>query len=474
MTTTTAPVYQLLPLDKLHESPWNPRKTFEPAALSELADSVAKVGVLSPLLVRPNAKGYEIGAGHRRYRAAKLAKLDAVPAIVRPMDDTAFLELLVLENDQRVDVHPLEEAAGYQALMTKAGYSVDRIAERVGRSVKYVYDRVKLLALTPAAKALFLEGRIAAGHAILLARLKPADQKRALEDGVFTHEDLLFNPHDDAKTDTARFEAEKPVSVRELSGWIDQHVRFDRATPDPLLFPETVGTLQAAQEVREKIVPITHEYHVDPEAKVEGERTYGPLSWKRADGRQKSKSCDHAITGVIVVGPGRGEALKVCIAKETCATHWKAEQQARQKRATARPSGPDRVARDRARQEAEQAREAAARDRWVKARPTILEAVAAKVKTAALGKLAPLLLARLEPERWDMERARSAGTPADYVPRGTSADDLVRYAAFLVLWGEACGYRAPQEFPKQVKAFGVDVRKILDQVVPAKAEPKGA
>jgi len=154
--------YVHLELDQLHESPWNPRKTFDPAALQELADSLATVGVLSPLLVRPNAAGYEIAAGHRRYRAAKLAGLREVPAIVRDMDDPMFLEILVLENNQRADVHPLEEAAGYQELLNRAGYDVARIAERVGKSVKYVYDRMKLLSLTKPAQSLFFDDKITA------------------------------------------------------------------------------------------------------------------------------------------------------------------------------------------------------------------------------------------------------------------------------------------------------------------------
>jgi len=110
MTTATLG-YQVVPLADLHESKRNPRKHFNAEALAELAASIAAKGVLTPLLVRPNAAGYEIAAGHRRYRAAKAAGVDQVPAIVREMTDTEFLEILTIENLQREDVHPLEEAS---------------------------------------------------------------------------------------------------------------------------------------------------------------------------------------------------------------------------------------------------------------------------------------------------------------------------------------------------------------------------
>jgi ParB/RepB/Spo0J family partition protein len=178
MTTETTSTFQVLKLAQLHESPLNPRRHFDPAKLQELTESVRQHGVRTPLLVRPNGDGYEIGAGHRRFRAAAAAGLVEVPAVIRPMTDVEFLELLNFENLEREDIHPLEEADGFRTLMAQAGYDVARIAERIGKSTKYVYDRVKLLALIPAAQQLFRDGAITAGHAILLARLKPADQAR--------------------------------------------------------------------------------------------------------------------------------------------------------------------------------------------------------------------------------------------------------------------------------------------------------
>jgi len=475
MSTST---YATIELEKLHESPWNPRKTFDPASLRELADSMTKIGVLAPLLVRGNATGYEIAAGHRRYRAAKLAGLTSVPVIVRDMDDTAFLEVLVLENDQRVDVHPLEEAAGYQTLMTRAKYDVARIAERVGRSVKYIYDRMKLLSLTKDAQALFFEGKITAGHAILLARLKPADQQRAIApdaQAAFEHEDLLWDPDDEDHRPSAKadpYAGLKPVSVRELEKWIDEHVRFQAAAADPMLFPETVGVVTAAREQAEKIVPITHNHYIDPEAR-EG-RTFGPRSWKRADGTGKAKRCEHAVIGVIVIGPGRGEAFKVCVNKDKCATHWGREQKEAKARAAGATktgkTGEERWQIEQRKRKEQEALEEAERARWTKAAPTILEAVAAAVKkapTKATGLLATIILEAVADRR--------SGQPdvGRYVPRGTSAEDLVRHAAFTVLASEATDrWSGHERFPKRAKAFGIDVRKILDAAAPVpKPEP---
>jgi len=230
-----------MPIADLFESKQNPRQRFDPEGLKELEASIREKGVLTPLLVRKNGKAYEIAAGHRRYRAAKALGLEAVPVVVREMTDTELLEVLVIENDQREDVHPLEEADGYRRLlMPGTGYDVARVAARIGRSEKYVYDRMKLLQLVPQAQRLFLEGKFDAGHAILLARLKPADQKRAIAvhnngnayqiRGLFQeqHGELPF----EGKTEEESCQAlkadpyleVKAVSVREFASYIQAAV----------------------------------------------------------------------------------------------------------------------------------------------------------------------------------------------------------------------------------------------------------
>jgi ParB family chromosome partitioning protein len=475
-TATDARFEERLPLDQLHESPLNPRKFYDPVKQADLTTSIRAKGVITPLLVRPNASGFEIAAGHRRYRSAKAAELVHVPAVVREMDDVTFLEILIFENDEREDLHPLEEADGYRTLMTRAGYSVERIAERRGCSVKWVYDRVKLLSLIPEAQRLFRANKFTAGHAILLARLKPEDQKRAIgskdddfcEGGLFAPERTLWDPNDEG----AGKESFKPVSVRELEAWIDEHVRFDAKLVDSMLFEQTAAVVARAQEAEETIVKITHEHFIPEEARDAKERTYGPRSWKRADGQYKSKPCEFAVTGVVVVGPERGEAFKVCINKEKCKTHWAAEQREKQKRAASTStSDRDRWAREEEKRKAEQAKRDAERARWKKALPKILEAVAAAVKkapTRAGGLLGEILIEECA-DSWQDKGGKKA---AEYLARGTTADDLVRHAVFIVLYKEAAvDYGAPERFPKRAKAFGVDVAKILAEVaLPAKAE----
>ena len=470
----------------------NPRKAFDKGALEELTDSVRRHGVLQPILVRHWPAGrkppanekpeYELVAGERRYRAAIAAELEAVPCVVRKLTDAEVLEIHVIENLQRSDLHPLEEAEGYRQLIAadKNKYDVARIAERIGRSVKYVYDRVKLLSLTKEAQALFGAGKITAGHAIVLARLTPPDQKRAIEThgALFDHERLLWDPNEDRSEARAmrKEDARKPVSVRELQAWIDKNVRFDVEGVEPMLFPETALTLDATRETAEKVVPITHDHYVTPDAKND-QRTYGPMSWRRADGKLKSKACDASITGVIVVGPGRGDAFKVCIDKKRCTTHWGAEQRASKKRADAAArggnTGEDRYKREQEKREEEHKREEAQRARWKKALPEILKALAAAVKklpTRAKGQLADVILREVSGFQGEFRGADS------FLPLGTTAEDLVRHAAFIVLGREAGDYMAPREFPKRAKAFGVDVAKIVDAVAPkppdeAKAKP---
>jgi ParB family chromosome partitioning protein len=483
--STPAASFVVVPLAQLREHPLNPRKRFDEVQLAELARSIKEKGILNPLLVRPRANGgtasYEILAGARRFRASKIAGVPDAPVIVREMDDVAALELLVIDNDQREDVHPLEEAEGYRQLMARGKYDVARIAARIGRSVKYVYDRVKLLSLTKDAQKAFLEGKMTAGHAILLARLQPKDQERAMvvdRGGVFEHERLIWDPEVDRSAGRAmrREEAVKPVSVRELASWIDKNVRFDAAAPDPMIFPETALTLTTSREEAEKIVPITHDHYVPPEAK-DGTRTYGPTSWRRADGKSKSKTCERSVTGVIVIGPGRGEAFKVCIDKEHCTVHWGAEIRGRKQRAAAvanpatksgAKSQQDYYERQRRKDEEERKRAEAERVRWKKAAPAILEAIAERVKRLpadATGLLADTIMGDI----------RGQAQADRYVARGRSAEDLVRYAAFQLLYNEATNeWVGPREFPKIAKAFGVDVKKILDEVAPLPESEKKA
>lgn len=329
-----------IPIAQLVESPWNPREHFNADALATLAESLKTQGQLDPIVVRPGnvpreklgGERWEIGAGHRRYRAAKLAGLTSLLAVVRELDDVAFLELLVFENGNRNDLQPLEEAAGYKRLMEQAGYDVPRIAERDGRSIKYVYDRIKLLQLIPAAKKLLREGTISAGHAIILARLTPTDQKRALGDPDSV-DDYRMNVRSGGVFRPEQVEGELELkggdvgvrSVRELQQWVHDNVRFIESYVDPVLFPDTFETLAEAQQSADKVVHITHDHAVTDGARDPAMRTYGHRGWKRADGRERSKKCDRSVIGLVVAGDHQSEAFRVCVNKNRCKVHWPQE-----------------------------------------------------------------------------------------------------------------------------------------------------
>jgi ParB/RepB/Spo0J family partition protein len=188
---STADVFTIIPISNLHESKTNPRRHF--AGIEDLTASVKQHGVLTPLLVRlcrddsgkpQDLLGYEIIAGARRYRAAKAAGIEGVPARVMDLTDSQALEFQVIENLQREDIHPLDEALGYEALLKAGNYDVPAIALRVNKSESYVYQRLKLTSLIPEAQKACFSDKITAGHAILIARLQPKDQNEALKSTI--------------------------------------------------------------------------------------------------------------------------------------------------------------------------------------------------------------------------------------------------------------------------------------------------
>ncbi len=154
-----------LPVSDIHPNPYQPRRTFDDEALEALASSITELGVLQPILVRRGPQGYELVAGERRFRAAQLAGLATVPAIVRDLADQTSLEQALVENVQREDLLPLEEAAAYQQLIDEFDLTQDEVATRVGRSRSAVANSLRLLGLPTAVQRLLQERRLSAGHA---------------------------------------------------------------------------------------------------------------------------------------------------------------------------------------------------------------------------------------------------------------------------------------------------------------------
>lgn len=180
MTTaakTNAAAYSTIPVELVDESPLNPRKAFDAEELELLTQSVREKGIVVPVLVRPKGDRYELVYGHRRLRAAKAAGLTHLPATIRELDDKQVLEVAILENCTRADIHPLEEGAAYRELHEKHGYTADEIAAKVGKSRETIYARMKLCALDGKAREALLEGKLSASVGVLLARI-PNDELR--------------------------------------------------------------------------------------------------------------------------------------------------------------------------------------------------------------------------------------------------------------------------------------------------------
>lgn len=143
-----------------------PRKTFDEAALQELADSIKQHGVLQPLLVRPlTTGGYQLVAGERRWRASRLAELKEVPVIIKELSDTEAMEIAIIENLQREDLNPIEEAEGLQALIDKCGFTQEEVATSVGKSRPAITNALRLLRLPGEVRQMTKDGDISAGHA---------------------------------------------------------------------------------------------------------------------------------------------------------------------------------------------------------------------------------------------------------------------------------------------------------------------
>lgn len=166
-----------VPLNELRPNPYQPRKTFDESSLQELASSIERSGVFQPIIIRKSAvKGYEIIAGERRFRASKLAKKETIPAIIRSFDEEAMMQVAVLENLQREDLNPLEEAEAYDMLMKNLKLTQAEVAERLGKSRPYIANYLRLLALPKLVKEMVQDERLSMGQARTLLGLKKKDQ----------------------------------------------------------------------------------------------------------------------------------------------------------------------------------------------------------------------------------------------------------------------------------------------------------
>ncbi|MYL34441.1 ParB/RepB/Spo0J family partition protein [Pontibacillus yanchengensis] len=179
---------QEVSINQCRPNPYQPRKTFHAEAIEELKDSIIQHGILQPLIVRKSIKGYEIVVGERRFRAAKEAGFEKVPVVIRELDDTNMMELALLENLQREDLTPVEEAKAYSNLMKELGMTQEQLAARLGKSRPHIANLVRLLSLPEPVSALINNGELSMGHGRALLGLKNKEQLMPLVEKVRNEE----------------------------------------------------------------------------------------------------------------------------------------------------------------------------------------------------------------------------------------------------------------------------------------------
>jgi len=216
-----------IPVGRIAPNPFQPRSRFDEASLKELADSIKATGILQPVLLRRGPDGgYQLVAGERRLRAAQHAGLEMIPAIVREVDDREMLELAIVENVQREDLNPIDEAKGYQTLATRLQLTHDEISGRVGKHRTAVTNALRLLALPGEVQDMVSRGTISAGHARALLGLEsPGDQ---LATARYVHSkgfsvrrtEALINRK--LRRRGARSKAAKPVEITDLENKLQQ------------------------------------------------------------------------------------------------------------------------------------------------------------------------------------------------------------------------------------------------------------
>lgn len=221
-----------LPVEKLEPNPDQPRRDFPQEALEELAASIRVKGIIQPLIVRISPRksdSYEIVAGERRWRAAQLAQLHHVPVIIREFSDTEVLEVAIIENIQRADLNPVEEAMGYRQLMDRFGHTQEKLAEGLSKSRSHIANLLRLLTLPEEIQTWLREGKLSAGHArALVTTDDPVSLARqVISRGLSVRETerLAKTPASD-KTRAAKPRPEKDADTRVLEQDLSAHLRM--------------------------------------------------------------------------------------------------------------------------------------------------------------------------------------------------------------------------------------------------------
>lgn len=349
--------YRNLSLSQLQESPSNPRRRFDEHTLNELAESFKSQGVLQPLLVRAiDTDVYEIVAGARRYRAAKLAALEQVPVRVISLSDAACVEAQLVENIQREGVHPLEEALAFHALLHTDGlqYDLNSLSAKAGKSPAFIAQRLKLVELLPTIADAFLADQIGVGHALEIAKLPQAQQEKAFDAAFRT----VWNGGTQSRV---------VLPLRDFTAWIQQNillsldsVPFDKS--DTTLVPEAGSCAECPKRTgfntllfggmsnrdqctdaaclnnkvgrfverqiaeKPKLVQITTARVTQGDSAILPRTCYVALQLAKGNKSKQplspyEKPCKHMADAIVVDGAERGHTVKVC-AEPSCTVHF--------------------------------------------------------------------------------------------------------------------------------------------------------
>jgi ParB family chromosome partitioning protein len=426
-TIANATEYRNLPLALLTESKTNPRRTFEDDSLKELAESVRTQGILSPLLVRPiTEQGFEIVFGARRYRAAQMAEAATVPVRIKNLTDGEALEAQLIENLQRRDVHPMEEANGFRALLNleEPKYSIEQIAARTGKPPAYVAGRLKLTELAPVVVEAFYREEIGVSHALLLAKLQPDQQEQALS-ACFKED--WSNGGQKAKRIL--------LPVRNLQFWIESNillvlklapfnkrdaqlvpaagscvdcpkrtghnkllfadVRQDACTDPNCYAAKLDAHVKAKVAAKPELVQISTAYKQQPEGeKAIPRNKYVEIREEKPDTPEKAKwpefkTCKYTTEAIVSDGIDKGELRKVC-AEPTCPVHHPKKQT------------PKADASFKAEQEKRRREEALANATGIRVLQSIVAAVPVRLMKRDLLFVAEQLLPLLDEKRLEM------------------------------------------------------------------------
>ncbi|AOC58142.1 MULTISPECIES: ParB/RepB/Spo0J family partition protein [Bacillus] len=217
-------------LKDLRPNPYQPRKTFDDDALSDLKESIQQHGVLQPIIVRKSIKGYDIVAGERRFRAAQQAGLTTIPAIVREFSETLMREIALLENLQREDLSPLEEAEAYASLLDHLSVTQEELAKRLGKSRPHIANHLRLLTLPDEVQKLIADGTLSMGHGRTLLSLKNKNKlaplvKKIVDEGLNVRqvEKLVQQLNENVPRETKKKEAPKDRVLKERESFLQNY-----------------------------------------------------------------------------------------------------------------------------------------------------------------------------------------------------------------------------------------------------------